>query len=198
MRGKDERLAKRKQRPLVRLADFADDLNRLGQIRPVIGAEVAASRDDHGQAGPARGGEQEAEALVVAQRADEQEEAWRQPPAPRFEHVGWRGWRRVQPDGDDLELVPVARQHRARPRIVGRGRDDGVHPVEEALHERPVEREQPRLAHDVRMIGDEAGSGRAAEKVEEVHHRPGKMIVNQVGVPRQRAKHRQRSEGQRR
>jgi len=52
------------------------------------------------------------------------------------------------------------------------------------MHQRAVKREQGALADNIGVVAEHAGTAVACRKVNDIHCRPGKMKVHQIGLLR--------------
>ncbi|MNM96183.1 hypothetical protein D3C81_1086510 [compost metagenome] len=126
MRREHEAVAQLQQRGFVFIGQPAEKVHifqtQFGCLLLKLPFKEAPAHDRHWQAIEFCGLQQIVQALVVAQRADEQEKPLTQPRAPVRQLLrGCLGvGRPVQAIGDDRNLVFEARQHRAMRGIVGR------------------------------------------------------------------------------
>ncbi len=137
--------------------------------------------------------EQDVQALVIAQYADEEEEFVAHLLAPVVQPLLLRlGVNTlVQAVRDDARLVAVAVKHGRRGQVVGRGRDDGVDALQKPVLERLIQAQQHFLPHDVGVVRHQAWLVDARHEVRQVGERPRKVIVHHVafgGAPTQLAK----------
>jgi Acyltransferase family len=153
--------------------------------------------DDQGIIRSAQRFEQYMQSLVVAKHADKQKELLTQLVAP-FLQTGWVAARiggTIKADRDHLGLVPVRPERFTGFDVVGRGRNDAIHALQKAIHQRLVEPGQKPLSDDVGVVRQNGWFGNGRRQVNQVAERPGVVEMQDIGFARQRGKLFEGSEG---
>ena len=191
VRRKRDGVAEPEQRRLVEVVHGADEMHVCQAQAPCTRLQLRLDRsraDDHdGITGAGHGVEQDVQALVITQHADEQEEfvAHARAPAREARSVRFRIAGLVEPERDHARLVAVAAQHGRRGQVVRRRGDDRIDAVQEPVHQRPVQLQQHFLAHDVGVVGDDGRLVDTGQEMRQVHEGPRKMVMHDV----RRARH---------
>jgi hypothetical protein len=140
VRGKDHAVAGVQECGLVGLGYVAEEVHvrqaKLCGLGLELGLGGTGAHNDDRKFGALRGLQQDVQALVVAQHANEQEEpgAKALPPIVAAAHVrGWVG-STIHPDRDHGGLVPQRCQNLASLQIVGRGGHDMRNVIKKSIH----------------------------------------------------------------